>query len=319
MRREVAIKIMKELSMALLTMLIISILVFTLSSFSSGDISLYVLGESSTEKLSEEIAVSSGLREPFFSRYISFIRNFFTLDWGSNLQGYSIKTLIISRASLTVELMLLTLVIAIPLSIIISTFSIKNEGRVFDKATSVFFIIILSLPSFSIALLLMLLFSYCLPVFPTSGFVPLSVSFYENLRTMFLPSLSLALMHTALFSRVLKKSLKREMNEGYIIGAVSMGRRRDFVVFTEALRPASISLVSLSFEASLTLLSGSAVTETVFSLPGLGSLLVSASLQRDVRTVTTVIMLLSFFITLIQAISKIVLALLDYRAGDSDE
>ena len=287
----------------------VSILVFSLSSFSSGNIYYFILGESADSTRIAEFEDD----EPFLLSYFEFLKDFFTLDWGENLQGYSILDLVRERSAVTLEIMLITLIISIPLSVVLSCLSIRKEHGLLDRATDLAMLTVFSLPSFSIAFFLILVFSFYIPVFPISGYISMETSISGNLRTVFLPSLALSVMHTSLYVRVLKKSLSREMGKNYIRGAIARGKRADYIVFSEALRPASVSLIALSGQSASTLIAGSAVTETVFSIPGLGSLIVSAAMQRDVKTATIILMLVAIAVSVIGVASRIICLAVDPR------
>ena len=303
-------KILRDVVFIFLSLLLVSFSVFFLSSFSSGNISYYVLGENADSDDVNSLSSNLGLDRPFLVRYFDFLKDFFTLNWGENIQGYDIKTLIAQRFLVTFEVMLLTLVLSIPSSILISCLAVRKEGRFFDKLSDFFSLSFLSLPSFSIAILLMLLFSFLLPIFPSSGFIPLSKSFLGNLSTLFLPSLSLSLMHSALYVRVLKKSLKREMHSDYILGARARGERDGDIILKEALAPSLLPLVALLSQSISSLIAGSAVTETVFALPGLGSLIVSSALSRDSATVSILIMIIAIVVSMTSLLSRLIISLM---------
>ena len=122
-------------------------------------------------------------------------------------------------------------------------------------------------------------------------------------------------MHSSLFIRVLKKSLSREIASVYATSARARGESELEIILHEALKPASFPLIALSSSAAASLFAGSAVVETVFSIPGLGSLAVSASLERDTYTLSIIIMLIAFFTFLTSASSRILLSLLDPMKG----
>ena len=315
MLREKQNRLFRDLIFIFLSLLIVSVAVFSLSSFSSGSISYYVLGESADESSVKELSSSLGLERPFFIRYLEFLKSFFTFNWGKNIQGYEIRSLIAKRFSVTVEVLLLTLILSLPLSILASCSAMKKQRGLLDRGSDLLVLFIMSLPSFSIAILLMLIFSVSIPFFPTSGFVPLSLSLAGNLRTVFLPSLSLALMHGALYVRVLKKSLRRELCSEYVQGARARGKGWQDIIYREAFPPASLSLLSLASQSVSSLIAGSAVTETVFALPGLGSLIVSASLARDTQTVSILIMLIALTVSITSIAARILISCMSGRGG----
>lgn len=314
-------KALRESVLILLTLLIVSFLVFFLSSFAKGDASYYLAGETAGYDEIIQLRSTLGLDRPFLYRYVLFLKDFFTLSWPESIQGFDIRDLVLERGAVTAELALFSLLLAVPFSIFICLISASKRGGAVDVLSSFFSTIIFSLPSFLISLGFMFLFSYKLKIFPVGGFVRLSENVFYNIGSLFLPSLTLALMHSALYVRVLKKSLFREMGEPYVLVAVSRGQGH--VGLSEALRPASVPFISLVFQSTASLIAGSAVVETVFALPGIGSLLVSASLSRDVDLVTTLVMLISILIAIFSILSEFVAALIDPRIliqkGDDSE
>ena len=138
---------------------------FFLSSLSSGNISYYVLGDNAREEDVLKLSSSLGYDEPILSRYIVFLRNFFTLNWGRTINGYDIRALIAQRASVTVEIMIITLVLSLLVSIPVSLFCIRKEKGFADRFSDALILIIFSLPSFFLAIILMLCFSIYIPLF----------------------------------------------------------------------------------------------------------------------------------------------------------
>lgn len=315
------VKALKESVLILLTLLMVSFLVFTLSSFAKGDASFYLAGENARYEEIANLRSALGLDRPFLYRYVLFLKDFFTLSWPVSMQGFDIRELVLQRGVVTAELALFSLLLAVPFSIIICLISASRRKGAVDVLSSVFSTIVFSFPSFMISLGFMFLFSYKLKIFPVGGFVRFSDNAFYNIGSLFLPALTLALMHSALYVRILKKSLFREMAEPYVLVAVSRGE--EHVGFFEALRPACVPFVSLVFQSVASLIAGSAVVETVFALPGIGSLLVSASLSRDVDLVTTLVMLISLLIAVFSIVSEFIAALIDprilIRKGDESE
>ncbi len=310
----------RDLFFFILTVFFVSFLIFTLSDFSSGEISLYILGENAREDSADALSESLGLKRPFALRYLEFLKNFITLKWGKNIQGYEILPLILSRLGVTLELMAMTLLFSLSLSLLISFFSVKKPGGSMDRISTIFSALVFSLPSFSIALILILLFSVLIPLFPPGGFTSIRVSFTENIRALFLPSLTLTLMHTALYAGVLKKSLKRVLKESFIRGAYARGKKKSAVILKDALLPASLPLIALLSSSFSSLVAGSALTETLFFLPGIGSLLVSSALARDTRTAGIIVMLVAFFTSASSLAARALIRAMDPRVrGEKNE
>ena len=299
----------RRIGSILMLLLSLSLVAFALVDLSSGSRAEYILGDYADEESVEKLEMELGLDGSFISRYLRFLGNFITLDWGEDLKGNSILELVSWRFSVTLELSMLSMALAIGLSLLMSILSVRNGGSFFDVFSDLVSIVVFSLPSFLLAILLVLAF----PHLPSSGFYPMSYSIGLNLKHMLLPVLSTALMHFALLSRVLKRSLKREMKKPYARAALAYGERKSTLSLRVVLRPASTPYIALLSESFGAMMAGSAVIESVFSLPGLGSLFVSAALSRDVELSVILMMLFFLMVSFSSIVSELVMARLDPR------
>lgn len=307
----------RRIGSILLLLLSLSVVAFALVDLSSGSRAEYILGDYADDESVEKLERELGLDGSFISRYLRFIKNFVTLDWGEDLKGNSIRTLVADRFSVTLELSVLSMTLAILLSLLVSLFSVRDGGKFFDMLSDLVSIAVFSLPSFLLSILLVL----ASPHLPSGGFYPISYSLGLNLKHMILPVLSTALMHFALLSRVLKKSLQRERKKPYARAALAYGEKRSTLPFRVMLRPASTPYIALLSESFGAMMAGSAVIESVFSLPGLGSLFVSAALSRDVELSVILMMLFFLMVSFSSVVSEILMAKLDPRTvgGDHEE
>ena len=290
-------------------LLSLSLVAFALVDLSSGSRAEYILGDYADEESVEKLEKELGLDGPFISRYFRFLKDFITLDWGEDLKGNSILELVAKRFSVTLELSVLSMALAIGLSLLVSLLSVRDGGKAFDVLSDLISIVIFSLPSFLLSILLVLAF----PHLPSGGFQPISYSVGLNLKHMVLPVLSTSLMHSALLSRVLKKSLIRERKKPYARAALAYGEKRSLLPLRVMLRPASTPYIALLSESFGAMMAGSAVIESVFSLPGLGSLFVSAALSRDVELSVILMILFFLMVSFSSMISELLMAKLDPR------
>lgn len=298
----------KKVSGILLMLFLVSLAAFLLLELSSGSRELYLLGDYATSESVAELSRALGSSGTFISRYLLFLYSFFTLQWGEDIKGNSILSLVSSRLSMTLELSLLSIFLSVALSLVVAIFSKRRRQSFFDKITDALSILIFSLPSFVLSLVLVLL----LPMFPTGGFVPISRGLGRNLLHMVLPVLSSTLMHYAILVRVLKRSLARELEKPYARSALARGGREEDQVLV-VLRSASIPYLALISESFCSMLAGSCIIESVFSLPGLGSLFVSAALSRDSWLATILVLLFFILVSVSSIISEAVMRTLDPR------
>ena len=299
----------RRIGSILLLLLSLSVVAFALVDLSSGSRAEYILGDYADDESVEKLEKELGLDGSFISRYFRFIKNFVTFDWGEDLKGNSIRALVADRFSVTLELSVLSMTLAILLSLAVSILSVRDGGKFFDILTDLVSITVFSLPSFLLSILLVL----SSPGLPSGGFYPISYSLGLNLKHMVLPVISTALMHFALLSRVLKKSLLRERSKPYARAALAYGEKRRSLPLRVMLRPASTPYIALLSESFGAMMAGSAVIESVFSLPGLGSLFVSAALSRDVELSVILMMLFFLMVSFSSIISEILMSKLDPR------
>lgn len=293
-------------------MLIVSFLVFSCIAFSSGDSSSYILSEDATESEVEAYQEMAGLNEPFFTRYVSFLFSFITGDWGRSAGGNEIRELIAARLPVTLSVsflaLLVSLLIAVPLSYL--TLEEKTAGSVISTSYAV---IISSSPVFLTAIFLVLVFASVLGIFPVAGYIPASEGFFLHLGSVFLPSLSLALLHSALLLLMFRKALRENMKKSFSRTYASLGFSNREIAFKCATKPSLPILIILTGQSAAAFLGGSAAVESIFALPGLGALLVNAALSRDTVLAGILMMLVASMVSLSSLSAEIVSALLDPR------
>ncbi len=304
--------IIRRVSVILLTLIMVSAAVFMMQSLSLGDSSAYILSEEASEEEIAEYRRSQGLDDPVLVRYLRFLAAFVSGSWGKTVNGNEISALILQRLPVTISLALFSALLALAISVPLSIMAAKNRRA--GKAVSALAILLMASPSFLTALFLVSIFSLSLGIFPPAGYIPPGDSLAGYLRSMFLPSLTLALLHSALYLRIFRKALEENLDSPFSLSMLSMGVRRRDLVRRSALKPSLPVLYTLIASSLASSAAGAAVTETVFALPGIGSLLVSASLSRDVSLSGTLMMLIALSVSVIYALLEIVLLVSDPRA-----
>ena len=305
-------KVLARLLALLLTLLAVSFSVFLLSSLSPGDSARYVLGEDASEEALEAYRGASGAHLSLFPAYARFLLGFIKGEWGVSSGGEEIRSLVTGRLGVTLSLSLLSLALALLISLPLSFLAVRkgSAGSAFVSGASM---AVMSLPSFLIAILLALLFSVGLGVFPVAGYSPPSSGIPRFLRSLFLPSLTLSLMHSSLYTRVFTEALRENSAKPFSRAMVAFGLDKRLVPLKSAFKPSLPVLLSLVAETFATSLGGAAVVETVFALPGLGSLLVKAALSRDRALAGSLVLLSAFAVSVVSLALEASLFLLEKR------
>lgn len=230
-----------------------------------------------------------GLDRPLHVQYLDWLRRFITLDLGrSFVDGEPVSQKIWGRLPITVTINLLTLAVIILVAFPIGILSATRQYSWFDKVTTLFVYAGFSLPSFWLALLLMLLFSVTLGWLPLSGYQSLTAAQmapWERLidwaRHLILPVLTASLIGLAGYSRYLRSEMLEVIRQDYIRTARAKGLSETRVVYRHALRNALIPIVTLLGLELPTLIGGSVIIETIFAIPGMGQLSYQSVLARD--------------------------------------
>lgn len=295
----------------ILTLILVSLLVYALEWHSLGDGSSILLSEEASQEAIERFRAANDVGGSFFSGYFKYLKSFFMLDWGRSLSGASIKETILYRLPVTFALSLLSMAIVLLISIPWSI--VASYRRRWSSAVDIYSMVIMSMPSFLVALVLVIIFSIKGGLFPVAGYTPVKDGFFSHIRTLFLPSLTSAIIFSPLFLRLFRAELMRNSEAAFSESFRAQGATEKEVVILSALKPSLAMFISLSFQAFASFLAGSAVVETVFALPGLGSLLVSSALNRDSQLAGILALIIALMISLTSFAAEVISFLVDPR------
>ena len=306
MRRKIGLRLVS----VIITMLLASLAIYSLGYFSLGDSSSLLFSEDASSKaISNYISDNS---RGYLTGYFGYLKAFFSLNWGRTISGQSVKSVILSRLPITLSLAAGSLVLSSALFFSWAVLSEIRKGKT-RKGAVLFSLFLMTMPSFMVAILAVILFALLLGIFPVAGYIPLSISFAGHLRSMFLPMLSLALINSPVWLRIYRTELEKIAQNEYSKSIIAQGGNDKDVVLLSALKPSLIFGVSLIADSLVSSLAGSAVIETVFALPGLGSLMVSSALSRDSGTATVLIMLIAVVSSAVYVLSEIIQMAADPR------
>lgn len=296
-------------------LLVVSIGVFLLVALLPGDPAVVILGEGHPPSAYAETRAQLGLDEPVAQRYLGWLGGALTGDLGDSLvpPQVGVTERVLSALPVSAELAVLGLLIALVLAIPMAMWSAYNQGGRVDRLISATMFGFLSIPSFLAGLLLIMVAVNGLGWFPRAEWVRLSESFTGNLYHAFLPALTIALMETALFTRVLRNDLVVTLNEDFILAAKAKGMPPVRILVTDALRPSSFSLITLLGLSLGRLIGSTVIVEYLFALPGLGSLVVNAANQGDFPMVQGAVLVIAAIYVLINTLIDLSYGYLDPR------
>ena len=312
-------RIKRRILSFVLTLLIVSLFVFSSVSLALGDSSSFVLSDEASSMAVEDYRRAMGLDDNIFIRYLRFLGNFFTLNWGKTIGGEEIRKVILDRLPVTLSLSFYSILFSTFFSILIVFFSLQKRGMKESSVISILSSAFLVLPSFLTSLLLVLIFSLWLKLFPVSGYSRINNGFFMHFRSLFLPSLTLSLLHSSLMMRIMYSTLKESLEMPYTNTALSKGMKEKSLVVSSALKPSLPIFFTLISDSISSALGGSCVVENVFALPGMGSLMVKGALERDASLVSTCVMVVAFLVSFTFLVTDILTDTVDPRIRRSNE
>ena len=292
----------------------VSLLVFLAMNFIPGDIASIFLGIQSNQELLETFRHRFGLDRPLYVRYLEWVGGMLHGDFGRSFaNGIDIRAELFTRFGVTLELTLLSILIAnlvgIPAGIVAA---LRHRTRV-DTGVSVIALGGLSTPAFWLGTLLVLIFALKLEVLPSGGYTPLSKNPIDNLRLMLLPALSLGLVSGSVIMRMTRSSMLEVLRQDYITTARAKGTPGWALVSRHALKNALIPVITvMGLEISANF-GGAVLVEQIFLIPGVGSLALQGITQRDYPVVQGTVMLVAAFVVLVNLATDVAYAYLDPR------
>ncbi len=300
----------------LILLLFTSALTFGLMSAVVGDPVLLILGsESSADQATiARMRTQLGLNEPLPVQYADWLRHAVTGDLGRSFRSpISVREALLLRLPVTVELTAMALVLAIALAIPLGVLAALRPGSRLDVVLSTMSLTSLSIPNFWLGILLIFLFALKLHWLPSAGFEPLTKDPLQNLRSMALPAVTLAAAYVGSFARFTRSSMVEVLSEDYVRTARAKGLPWEGVVRDHALRNALLPVVTVVGVELAGLFGGAVVTETVFALPGVGTLLTESVLGRDLPMVQGIVLFVTTSVILVSLIVDLLYGVLDPR------
>lgn len=289
----------------------VSFLVFLLLKLVPGDPALAILGIRATPEAVERLRDVLGLNRPFHVQYLAFLALLLRGNLGDSLvTKQPVTGMVIERLPPTLLLVIFSAVLAIALTLPPAILAARRKDRPVDHIIRGTFLVGLAIPSFWLGIILILLFSLKLRLFPVSGF---GATWPDRLWHLFLPSLTVALALAAILIRSLRAGLLEVLRSDYVRTARAKGLAERAVMRRHVLRNAVLSTITVLGVNLSYLIGGTVVIETVFSLPGVGAMLVTAIYQRDYPVVQGITLVFAVLIIIINLLVDLTYVALDPR------
>lgn len=309
-----AARIARQVLVALAILLAVSLITFALMQLTPGDAAIAILGDSATPEALASLRQELGLDLPMWRRYAEWLGGVFGGDLGRSFRsGEPVLASILQRFPVTLQLIvgaqLLALLIAIPTGV----YAAYRARGTFDRCTQATAIGLVSMPPFLIGIVLIYVFAVTLGWLPATGYTPMSESVSGNLRALTLPVMTLALAEFPAYMRLLRSEMIQTLQQNFIALARAVGLPPWRILFGQALRPSSLSLVTAVGVNLGRMIGGAVIVEVLFGLPGLGQLLVEAIYQREYLLVQGIVLFVAVAFVLINLLVDMVYGWLDPR------
>jgi peptide/nickel transport system permease protein len=266
----------------IVVMLIVVTIVFVIVRVTPGDPAAVMLGPDANAADIAALRTQLGLDRPMLVQYGQYVFDVLRGDFGQSIfLGQPVLSALADRAEPTFFLTLFALAIAVAIALPIGILSAYRRGSFFDQAATTIAMLAASIPSFWLGLLMIQVFAVKFGWFPTSGYGGPGTTLGERLHHLVLPAFALGIVSSALIIRFTRASMLDVLGDDYVRTARSKGMSERRVVLRHALKNALIPILTIVGLTAALLISGAVVTETVFSLPGVGNLVVNAVLRRD--------------------------------------
>ena len=291
-----------------------SLLTFLSASLLPGDLAYTSLGDQATPEKVAALRHDMGLDQPIWWRYLSWLGNVLQGDFGRSFRtGQTVLQAVAERLPVSLELMLLAQIGALTIGIPLAIACAVRSGSAFDRFMTGSAFSMLSVPAFLSAILLIYLFAVELRWLPATGYIPFHEDPVGNLRCFLLPALTLALGEWPVLMRVLRSDMIQTLQEDYIAMARAKGLKPSRILLVHALKPSSLTLVTVTGINIGRLIGGTVIVESIFALPGIGRLLLSAIFTRDLIILQGVVLIVALGYVLINFIVDLLYAVLDPR------
>ncbi|MCM3657785.1 ABC transporter permease [Agromyces mediolanus] len=306
--------LVNRIGQALITLLLAVVVVFLGVRALPGDAATAMAGQEGTPETIDAIRELYGLDQPLPVQFVKYLGQLLQGDFGrSTSTGVPVNEVIARALPVTLELAVLAMLVAVAVGILLGVVAAVRQGKPAEWLVNAAALLGLSVPSFWLGLMAILLFSVILGWLPASGFVPFSEDPLGNLEHMIMPALILGMSMAAVVIRQTRAAMLESLGADYMRTAKAKGLNPREVVFGHGLRNSLISVVTIVGLQLGFLISGAVVTEQVFVIPGIGKLTLDAIFTRDYPMIQGVVLVVAAAYILINLLTDVVYSIIDPR------
>src|SRR5712691_6528592 len=306
--------VLRRLLLAVLTLWIVSLAIFVTTELLPGDVARHVLGQSATPENVAAIREQLGLNQPAPQRYLEWLGGFVTGHWGNSLAlRVPLADLVPQRLGNSLVLAALALIVTVPASVAAGVLAAVYQDRWVDRAVSVIGLSAIAIPEFVSGVFLIVILSLWLHLMPATATIPPGASPLSVLPNLVLPALSLAVVLFAYLARMTRASTVQALASDYVRTALLKGLPFRQVVIRHVLRNALLPTVTVIGAQIGWLVGGLVVVENLFGYPGLGGLLLFASLNKDVPLLEACVMVVATIYLIANTLADLSYAVLNPR------
>ena len=307
-------RIAKPITSIVITLLLATFISFMLIQLVPGDPATAIAGENATPERLAEIRTDLGLDQPLLEQYGDWVWNAVQGDFGRSLySGQDVSRQISDRLPVSVQIVAMSILFAILIGVPVGIIAALRHGTFLDRILTGASTLGIAVPNFWLGMILVSVFALNMGWFPAGGFDGISVGLGPFLKSSILPAITLGSAGAAEVARQLRSALIDVMATDYMRTARAKGLPKRVVVMRHAVRNAMVTMVTILGLLVSRLVGGTVVVETVFAIPGLGSLVVDAVEQRDYPVIQAVVLVLALIVLIVNALVDVAYRRIDPR------
>jgi len=307
--------ILRRIVIALITLFLVSILCFLIFSVIKGDPASFLSDTNTSREQVEALREEMGLNRNVIVRYFDWLAGFITGNTGNSyyFRAETISSLISTRLAVTVFLALLSLFFIIIISFSVSLLTVRKEGNILDNVINVFTAAGISTPGFFLGLLFIFIFGFSFKLFSPGFFINYNEDFLGFLRCLTFPALAIAIPNSAILIKFIRGSIFAELQSDYVRTAKSKGASWLYILRFHVLKNSILPAVTMLGMIIAEVFSGSIIIEQVFTIPGIGRLLITAISSRDYPLIQAIMVYVAFMVVFANTLADIVIMIIDPR------
>lgn len=304
----------KKVITMFLTLFAVTLFVFLAFHMISGDPALSMLGTEATPERVEALREEMGLNDPVLVQYGRWAAGFLTGDMGTSYSyKMPVSEMVADKIPVTVTLTIMAFLMMVAISIPLGIYTAKHAGGVIDRTIYMINQVIMSFPPFFAGILITLVFGRIFKLFTPGGYVSYEKDFFGFVGYLIFPAIAIALPKAAMAVKLLRSSVISESKLDYVRTAYSRGNNTKAVLYKHVLKNALIPVITFLGMALADMIAGSIIIEQVFSIPGLGRILLTSISNRDYPVVMAVIVCIAMLVLVVNMIVDIIYGIVDPR------